>query len=191
MRWEYRERFPRHRLQRKPLVSDPDMHHGTCVTHVPWRILGSLTRGGGEMFPAFPAHAYLARGPWVMMYSVASFLIVVGAKPFPANQTAKYESVSIVLFPVLWFQATVSNKKKSRYTNVKYHCEISWYFSVPCLPQSLRNYKEEAKIKPSVKALAMPGQWITWPVKRTMMIYLFIFLLFIVFAFVVMILVIP
>ena len=28
--------FPRHQLQRKPLVSDPDMHHGTCVTHVPW-----------------------------------------------------------------------------------------------------------------------------------------------------------
>ena len=47
---------------------------------------------------------------------------------------------------------------KSRYTNVKYHCEISWYFSVHCLPQSLRNYKEEAKIKPSEKALAIPGQ---------------------------------
>ena len=47
---------------------------------------------------------------------------------------------------------------KSRYINVKYHCEISRYFSVPCLPQSLRNYKEEAKIKPSEKALAMPGQ---------------------------------
>ena len=34
--------FSRHRLQRKPLVSDPDMHHGRCVTvmHVgianPW-----------------------------------------------------------------------------------------------------------------------------------------------------------
>ena len=26
--------FHRHRLQRKPLVSDPGMHHGTCVTHV-------------------------------------------------------------------------------------------------------------------------------------------------------------
>ena len=24
-------------------VNDPDMHHGTCGTHVPWRILGSLT----------------------------------------------------------------------------------------------------------------------------------------------------
>ena len=28
-----------------PRVSDPDMHHGTCVTHVPWCISGSLTSG--------------------------------------------------------------------------------------------------------------------------------------------------
>ena len=27
--------FPRRRFKRKPLVSDPGMHHGTCVTHVP------------------------------------------------------------------------------------------------------------------------------------------------------------
>ena len=46
-----------------PQVSDPDMHHGTCVTHVPWCMPGSLTRGflwirrRGKTFPAFPAHA--------------------------------------------------------------------------------------------------------------------------------------
>ena len=28
-----------------PRVSDPDMHHGTCVTHVPWCMPGSLTSG--------------------------------------------------------------------------------------------------------------------------------------------------
>ena len=28
-----------------PLVSDPDMHHGTCVTHVPRCMPGSLTSG--------------------------------------------------------------------------------------------------------------------------------------------------
>ena len=28
-----------------PGVSDPDMHHGTCVTHVPWCMPGSLTSG--------------------------------------------------------------------------------------------------------------------------------------------------
>ena len=32
--------FPRHRLQRKPLVSDPGMHHGTC--------------GGREKVPGIP-----------------------------------------------------------------------------------------------------------------------------------------
>ena len=26
-------------------ASDPDMHHGTCVTHVPWCMPGSLTSG--------------------------------------------------------------------------------------------------------------------------------------------------
>ena len=28
-----------------PRVSDPDMHHGTCVTHVPWCMPGSPTSG--------------------------------------------------------------------------------------------------------------------------------------------------
>ena len=28
-----------------PRVSDPDTHHGTCVTHVPWCMPGSLTSG--------------------------------------------------------------------------------------------------------------------------------------------------
>ena len=57
MRWNCRERFPRHRLQRKPLVSDPGMHHGTCVTHVAWYTSGSLTAVAGKTFPAFPTHA--------------------------------------------------------------------------------------------------------------------------------------
>ena len=43
--------FPRGRLQRKPVASDPGMHHGTCVTHVPWCMSGSLTRGCGENVP--------------------------------------------------------------------------------------------------------------------------------------------
>ena len=46
-----------------PEAKDPDMHHGTCVTHVPWCMPGSLTSGflwsrrRGKTFPAFPAHA--------------------------------------------------------------------------------------------------------------------------------------
>ena len=66
---ECRERFSRHRLQRKLLVSDPGTHHGTCVTHVPWCLSGSLIRGGGENVPSIPGacttrnFTYLARGP--------------------------------------------------------------------------------------------------------------------------------
>ena len=46
-----------------PQLNDPDMHHGTCLTHVPWCMPGSLTSGflcnrrRGKTFPAFPAHA--------------------------------------------------------------------------------------------------------------------------------------
>ena len=44
----------RRRFQRKPLVSDPGMHHGTCLTHVPWCMSGSLTCGDGENVPGIP-----------------------------------------------------------------------------------------------------------------------------------------
>ena len=33
--------FPRHRQR----VSEPDMHHSTCVTHMPWCMQGSLASG--------------------------------------------------------------------------------------------------------------------------------------------------
>ena len=46
--------FPCHQLQRKPLVSDPGMHHGTCVTHA---CRGREPAMAGETFPAFPAPA--------------------------------------------------------------------------------------------------------------------------------------
>ena len=57
MRQECRERFPHYWPQRKQLVSDPSMHHGTCITHVPRCMLDSLSHGGRETFQAFPAHA--------------------------------------------------------------------------------------------------------------------------------------
>ena len=70
MQREWWEHFPHHWLQRKPLVNDPGMHHGTCVMHVPWCMLGSLTCGGGENVPGIPDACatrdfmYLATGPW-------------------------------------------------------------------------------------------------------------------------------
>ena len=35
------------------IVSDPGLHHGTCVTHVSWCMSGWLTRGGGENGPGW------------------------------------------------------------------------------------------------------------------------------------------
>ena len=70
MHRECRERFPRHRFQRKPLVSDPGMNHGARLMHVPWCMSGSLTSGGGENVPGIPGacatrnFAYLVKGPW-------------------------------------------------------------------------------------------------------------------------------
>ena len=61
-------------------VSDPDTHHGTCVTHVPWCMSGSLTSGfllrrRWENVPGIPGtcathdYTYLVRGPWFLAYS--------------------------------------------------------------------------------------------------------------------------
>ena len=55
MHRECRERFPCHRLQRKPIVNEPGMHHDTC--------------GGREKGPGIPGTCatrnfrYMARGP--------------------------------------------------------------------------------------------------------------------------------
>ena len=64
----------RHRLQRKPIVSDPGMRHGTCVTHVPWFMSRSPTRAGRINVTGIPSacatrnFTYLVRGPWLILY---------------------------------------------------------------------------------------------------------------------------
>ena len=58
-----------------PRVSNLDMHHGTCVTHVPWGMPRSLNSGflwsrWGENVPGIPSacttcnFTHLARGPY-------------------------------------------------------------------------------------------------------------------------------
>ena len=70
MHRECQERLPGHRRQRITLVNEPGMHHGTCVTHVPWCMSGSLTRVDRENVPGIPGacatrnFTYLVRGPW-------------------------------------------------------------------------------------------------------------------------------
>ena len=82
---------PTCRLRRKPLVSDPGMHHGTCVTRmhnpqfyvsgknlmasynilVTIKVSGSLTCGGAENVPGIPgAYAPAILRIWQEAHSV-------------------------------------------------------------------------------------------------------------------------
>ena len=69
MRRGYRERFPPPPNSKETASQRSRMHHGTCVTHVPWCMSRSLTRGGGESVPdisgACATHhfTHLIRGP--------------------------------------------------------------------------------------------------------------------------------
>ena len=58
MRWEWRERFPRHRLQRKPLVSDPGMQTARALRTCCDACRARQPVVAGKTFPAFPAHAH-------------------------------------------------------------------------------------------------------------------------------------
>ena len=61
MRRGCRERFPP-----PPRFSEPDMHHGTCVTHVPWCMAGSLTSGflWNRCRGKRSRHSRRMRNPW-------------------------------------------------------------------------------------------------------------------------------
>ena len=109
MRQECQERFLCHRLQMKLPVSDPGMHHGTCVTHVPWCMSGSLTHGDGENAPSIPGACtthnitYLSSSPWTLdtpykispwsshhqaqprLWSMTSFLQIIRPWMIPNN----------------------------------------------------------------------------------------------------------
>ena len=57
MRRECRGRFSCHRG-----LSDPDMHHGMCVAHVPWCMPGSLTHDDVIKWKHFPRYWLFVRG---------------------------------------------------------------------------------------------------------------------------------
>ena len=89
---------PRRQFQRKPLVSDPGMHHGTCVTHVPWCTSGSLTCDDGENVPGIPG----ACAPAILRIWQEAHCIWSGARVSP-------------LWPVLltWFSFNSSMDAQS------------------------------------------------------------------------------
>ena len=81
-RWCW-ERFPHHQLQKIPRVSDAGMHHGMYVPHMPWCMLGSLTRGVRVNVPGIPGacatlnFTYLTRGPCSQLTNCWISLVIV------------------------------------------------------------------------------------------------------------------
>ena len=105
-------------LSPPPRVSHPGMHYGTCVTHVPWCMPGSLTIAvsfeisDGENVPGIPRacatrnFTYLARGPlffFFLNYMIRHWWIDMaffyqyssGLRPFPRS-TAEVVSPCLI-----------------------------------------------------------------------------------------------
>ena len=138
MRRECRECFPCHQLQRKPLVSDPDMHYGTCVMNVPWCMSVSLTRGGGERVPgilgacATRNFAYLVRGPchdiayYVTMTNVGYTEIRAPSQYkdlFPGYRNSHYIDNTVVTVFIRWislFFFVIADKQRHVYQTIKH-----------------------------------------------------------------------
>ena len=142
MRRECREGFPRRRIQRKPPVSDPSMHHDTCVTHVPWCMSRSLIRGGGEDVPGIPGSCaignftYLVRGPW---QECTLFLVVkLMIKTYPACDTKCIYSVNkvcVCVIPgIILSMATANERRHYIITSSLVGCAYSQ--NDPCIPRT-------------------------------------------------------
>ena len=110
MRRECRERFPFHRLHRKPLVSDPGMNHGTCVTHVPWCMSGSLSRSGGENVPGIPGtcatHNFTYLSIWI--HGCIIFHDSVWLYAFPRGSVKSCSRHYCLWFTTIAFQCCIS-----------------------------------------------------------------------------------
>ena len=118
MRLECRERFPRHQLKWKPPVNDPDMHHGTWATYVPWCMSGWLTRIGVENAPGIPGacatrnFTYLSRYPcfiWTNLLFHAPITMVV-YRQFKTAQWRILPAYSwLAAVPGVWYHTVIAN----------------------------------------------------------------------------------
>ena len=129
MRRECRERFPP-----PPRFSDPDMHPGTCVTHVPWCMSGSLTSSflkksvAGKTFPAFPAHAQSAI---LRIWQEAHGFKLMFCQFISISVRRHYLAVSCsqqstVMDPIKMKIENVTKYKNRRISNHSLLCMIHW-----------------------------------------------------------------
>ena len=141
MHRECRERFPRHRLQRKPLVSDPGMHHNTCAPHVPGCLSGSLSRGAGKSFHgilgacATRNFTCLARGQWnapnISREAVVNWVPLLFPQMHNTSQNYTQGSNSS-LFVAAWIPSYYG--QRGPYSPHKL-CNLSIYIEIIIFPQ--------------------------------------------------------
>ena len=99
-------------------VSNPDMHQGTCVTHVPWCMPGSLTNG------FLSSRWQWKRSRYSRRMSNPSFY-VSGKRPMAVDALASpvvWASIAMVLAVSLW-----SLTPKGVDFNYQHHpCDAKW-----------------------------------------------------------------
>ena len=140
MRRECQERFPRHRLQRQPLVSGPGMHHGTCVMHVPWYMSRSLTRGGEKTFPAHAQPAILRN--WQEAHSDLPHLTLEQPHDYPTPSEATLKDMARYATSFHW---KITIVKQSTILSCAYFMRYIGFEQCWCRPCSpIAQYKHAA-----------------------------------------------
>ena len=147
-----------------PQVSDPDMHHGTWVTHVPWYIPGSLTSGflwkrrRGKTFPAFPAHAQPA------ILRIWQEVHVIKRGPFGSVRCGHAPYILFILLPTtmyIWGHLSYIHEwegrqkiKQAHHTSVPSDCGIGpCKFHAAAGPGTRVSFICVAQYSPNHKAL--------------------------------------
>ena len=109
------------------------MHHGTCVTHVPWCMSGSLTRGGGNTFPELPAHAQpIILCIWWEAHGKFAYKVHTSSKSSRLSDV--YASVNLVTIGFRWRLVTCSVTNDGQFIFIIYlYFNFYQYFSNRCL----------------------------------------------------------
>ena len=104
------------------------MHHGTCVTHLPWCMSGSLTCGDGENVPIIPgacAPAILRiwqEAPWGLgsLHSQIERLGLKCKNTFISTKFATYSNIHIL--PGVWCLSPVHCLNNLARNKLKFVC---------------------------------------------------------------------
>ena len=150
-----RERFPRHRHQMKLLFSDPGMHHGTCVTHVPWCISGSLTSGGAENIPGIPGACATHNFTYLSWQEAHWSLTKLPETRSTVRQHGVGANLRTVVKECIESQSCLDFKDRQQgsYPSIPYHIQYP-----PC-PGRVSVVQSKARCTHSTRALKESSNW--------------------------------